>query len=108
MGENDLFFDKKRPFLGQKTPVFDEKIRINTYLLRNNTYKINENAHPNAHYEAKKAFFDEKNMQSLCKKCHSAKTNRQDGGFGNRTSEARAKQRAKYATFGNIWLCEES
>lgn len=28
-------------------------------------------------------FFDAKNLQSLCKKCHARKTAREDGGFGN-------------------------
>ena len=29
-------------------------------------------------------FFDAKNLQSLCKKCHSIKTAAEDGGFGRR------------------------
>nr|WP_041795814.1 HNH endonuclease signature motif containing protein [Pararhodospirillum photometricum] len=29
-------------------------------------------------------FWDRRNLQPLCKACHSAKTAREDGGFGNR------------------------
>ena len=28
-------------------------------------------------------FYDEKNLQALCKRCHSRKTAKYDGGFGN-------------------------
>ena len=35
------------------------------------------------HKGDKRLFFDRKNLQSLCKKHHSAKTAREDGGFGN-------------------------
>lgn len=31
-----------------------------------------------------KLFWDKNNLQGLCKKCHSAKTAREDGGFGNK------------------------
>jgi 5-methylcytosine-specific restriction protein A len=34
-----------------------------------------------------KLFWDTKNHQSLCKKCHDAKTAREDGGFGNRMAK---------------------
>ena len=30
-------------------------------------------------------FFDRKNLQSLCKKCHSRKTAAEDGGFGHKS-----------------------
>ena len=32
-------------------------------------------------------FFDPKNLQSLCKKCHSAKTVTEDGGFGRKSNK---------------------
>jgi 5-methylcytosine-specific restriction endonuclease McrA len=37
------------------------------------------------HLGDKDLFWDEKNLQALCKPCHSAKTAREDGGFANRT-----------------------
>ncbi len=33
-------------------------------------------------------FWDSSNWQPLCKRCHDAKTNRQDGGFGNRSTHS--------------------
>ena len=39
--------------------------------------------HITPHKGDRTLFFDPKNLQSLCKKCHSAKTAREDGGFGN-------------------------
>lgn len=32
-------------------------------------------------------FWDSKNWQALCRRCHSVKTAREDGGFGNRVKE---------------------
>ena len=39
--------------------------------------------HITPHKGDAKLFFDKRNLQSLCKRCHSAKTAREDGGFGN-------------------------
>lgn len=33
--------------------------------------------------EDDKLFYDENNLQALCKRCHSRKTAKEDGGFGN-------------------------
>ena len=34
--------------------------------------------------EDDKLFYDESNLQALCKRCHSRKTAKEDGGFGNK------------------------
>lgn len=34
--------------------------------------------------EEDELFYDENNLQALCRKCHSKKTAMEDGGFGNR------------------------
>jgi len=39
--------------------------------------------HRNPHRGDERMFFDPANLQSLCKQCHSKKTAREDGGFGN-------------------------
>ncbi|WP_413207011.1 HNH endonuclease [Rhodospirillum sp. A1_3_36] len=36
-------------------------------------------------------FLDHRNLQALCRPCHSRKTAREDGGFGNATGKAKAK-----------------
>ena len=35
------------------------------------------------HKSNRELFFDQQNWRGLCKKCHSTKTAREDGGFGN-------------------------
>nr|DAV69013.1 MAG TPA: HNH endonuclease [Caudoviricetes sp.] len=39
--------------------------------------------------------YDEKNLQSLCKACHSRKTASEDGGFGNPTDGGARKMRCR-------------
>ena len=39
--------------------------------------------HIKPHKGNRKLFWDERNWQALCKRCHDAKTVREDGGFGN-------------------------
>lgn len=39
--------------------------------------------------------YDETNLQSLCKACHSRKTAREDGGFGNPTDGGARKMRCR-------------
>ena len=39
--------------------------------------------HVKPHGGQREAFVDPDNLQCLCHKCHSAKTAREDGGFGN-------------------------
>ncbi|MCY9266435.1 HNH endonuclease signature motif containing protein [Bacillus licheniformis] len=41
------------------------------------------------HKGDKKLFWDSSNWQPLCAPCHSRKTAKEDGGFGNRTSNLR-------------------
>ncbi|MDE1714925.1 HNH endonuclease signature motif containing protein (plasmid) [Chromobacterium amazonense] len=42
-----------------------------------------ESGDPARMAEAKRRFWDSSNWQSLCRPCHSRKTAREDGGFGN-------------------------
>jgi 5-methylcytosine-specific restriction enzyme A len=44
--------------------------------------------HVRAHRGNNALFFDQANLQSLCKQCHDRKTVRHDGGFGNARSIA--------------------
>ena len=53
-------------------------------------------------------FWNQNNWQSLCASCHSKKTNKQDGGFGNTRASVKAERRKKYASFGNVYLDEET
>ena len=39
--------------------------------------------HIRPHKGNRTIFWDERNWQALCKRCHDAKTAREDGGFGN-------------------------
>ena len=39
--------------------------------------------HIQPHKGNRKLFWEESNWQALCKRCHDAKTAREDGGFGN-------------------------
>ncbi|MBJ7887986.1 HNH endonuclease signature motif containing protein [Bacillus licheniformis] len=45
--------------------------------------------HITPHKGDKKLFWDSSNWQPLCAPCHSRKTAKEDGGFGNRTSNLR-------------------
>lgn len=40
-------------------------------------------------------FFDQANLQSLCKRCHDRKTARSDGGFGREPAVSRAEDDAE-------------
>ena len=56
--------------------------------------------HIKPHNGDKNLFWNEKNWQPLCASCHSKKTNRQDGGFGNRPASVKVTQYPR----GNVWL----
>lgn len=48
--------------------------------------------HVRPHKGDQDLFWDETNWQPLCGPCHSTKTAREDGGFGNRQRQARGKR----------------
>ena len=50
--------------------------------------------HIKPHDGDKKLMWDVDNLQGLCHQCHSRKTVKEDGGFGNRKSGAQTSQRA--------------
>jgi 5-methylcytosine-specific restriction enzyme A len=54
---------------------------------RGRTTRATEVDHIRPHRGDRALFFDRSNWQSLCRSCHSSKTNREDGGFGNQTRE---------------------
>ena len=60
--------------------------------------------HIKPHRGDMKLFWNRNNWQPLCASCHSNKTNREDGGFGNITAVAKAIFNKKYKAFGNIYL----
>jgi len=60
--------------------------------------------HIKPHRGDMKLLYDVSNLQALCKSCHSTKTNREDGGFGNITADAKAEQRKKYAESGYVLI----
>jgi len=47
--------------------------------------------HIRAHRGDYELFWDERNWQGLCQRCHSRKTATEDGGFGRRVSEPASK-----------------
>jgi 5-methylcytosine-specific restriction protein A len=54
------------------------------------------------HIDADTSNNDLANLQGLCRPCHSAKTAREDGGFGNR--RARTRNRTSGGTKGEGWV----
>lgn len=53
-------------------------------LARGQTVTANVVDHITPHRGDRKLFWDTKNWQALCGPCHSSKTAREDGGFGNK------------------------